>query len=284
MISWRSVGCFCVLLSLCATGVARAQTHALAWDESSTSVTGYAVTVDGVRTDYKLTPVASSGACSCSIPLPFTGGQHTVVVSAYNASGETAAPALVVGPNANAGGPYSGTVGTSIAVSGAASVDTSAGTFKTYAWQWGDGTSATSSSSASATHVYAAAGSFTLTLTVTDNAGATASTSTSVAVSALPATIPSPWQQSDIGSVGKTGGASYSSGTFTATGAGADIWGTADAFHYVYESLSGDGQIIARVVGLTNTNTYAKAGVMFRESLSAGASHVLLDLEPTGGR
>ena len=76
---------------------------------------------------------------------------------------------------------------------------------------------------------------------------------------------------------------SYSNGTFTATGAGADIWGTADAFHYVYESLSGDGQIIARVVGLTNTNAYAKAGVMFRESLSAGASHVMLDLEPTGG-
>ena len=42
----------------------------------------------------------------------------------------------------------------------------------------------------------------------------------------------SPWATQDIGAVGLTGSASYAAATktFTVTGAGADIWGTADAF------------------------------------------------------
>jgi hypothetical protein len=34
---------------------------------------------------------------------------------------------------------------------------------------------------------------------------------------------------------------------FTVSGAGADIWGTADSFHFAYTALNGDGQIVARV-------------------------------------
>src|SRR6185436_16550691 len=45
---------------------------------------------------------------------------------------------------------------------------------------------------------------------------------------------------------------------------------------------NGDGQIVARVTGLTNTNTYAKAGLMWRETTAAGAVHVILDVRPTG--
>src|SRR6185436_8901239 len=53
--------------------------------------------------------------------------------------------------------------------------------------------------------------------------------------------LPSPWQNRDIGSVGIAGSASYSGGTFTVKAAGADIWNTLDEFHYVYQTLNGDG-------------------------------------------
>jgi hypothetical protein len=36
-------------------------------------------------------------------------------------------------------------------------------------------------------------------------------------------------------------------GTFTVAGAGADIWGVADAFAYVSQPIAGDIQIVARV-------------------------------------
>ena len=54
----------------------------------------------------------------------------------------------------------------------------------------------------------------------------------------------------DVGAVGVAGSASYSNGTFTVSGSGDDVWGTADAFHYAYQSLSGDGQIVARVASV----------------------------------
>ncbi len=78
----------------------------------------------------------------------------------------------------------------------------------------------------------------------------------------------------DIGSVGAAGFASYSNGTFQVTGSGADIWGTADEFHFVYQSWSGDGTIVARVAQVSNTDVWTKAGVMIRNSLDANASHV----------
>jgi len=94
--------------------------------------------------------------------------------------------------------------------------------------------------------------------------------------------LPSPWLTQDVGAVIAAGSASYSSGVFTVNGDGADIWGTADAFRYVYQGVSGDSQIVARVTSVQNTNPYAKAGVMLRESLAAGASHVILDVRPDG--
>ena len=95
-------------------------------------------------------------------------------------------------------------------------------------------------------------------------------------------TLPSPWQNQDIGSTGQAGSSTFSSGTFTVRGAGADIWGPTDAFQFAYQTLTADGSIVARVAGVQNTNTYAKAGVMLRGSLAANSQHVILDLRPTG--
>jgi regulation of enolase protein 1 (concanavalin A-like superfamily) len=93
---------------------------------------------------------------------------------------------------------------------------------------------------------------------------------------------PSPWANQDVGIVDLDGSAAYSAGAFTISAAGADIWGTADSFNFTSQPFSGDGQIVARVTRPENTNTFAKAGVMFRETLTAGSIEVVLDLRPTG--
>ena len=129
------------------------------------------------------------------------------------------------------------------------------------------------------------AGSYALTATASDNTGLqTTSAAINITVNGTTGgTLPSPWQQQDVGSTGAAGSATVSNGAYSVLGAGADIWGTADAFHYVYQPLSGDGQITARVTGLQNTNSFAKAGVMIRETLSAGSAHAILDLKASGG-
>jgi hypothetical protein len=128
-----------------------------------------------------------------------------------------------------------------------------------------------------------AAGSYALTASATDNSGATAtSTPVSIIVNGV-TSLPAPWLQADIGSVGLTGDASFSSGVFTIRGSGSDIWDNVDAFHFVYQPLSGNGQIVARVTGVEFTDEWSKAGVMIRESLTPGSRHAAMFLTPGNG-
>ncbi|SNB47976.1 Ig-like domain-containing protein [Geobacter sp. DSM 9736] len=118
--------------------------------------------------------------------------------------------------------------------------------------------------------------SYTLTAKATDSAGRVA-TSSPVTFNILPP----PWQSGDIGSVGMPGSAAFAGGTHTVKGSGADIWGTADEFRYVYQTLTGDGQITARVASLQNTtHEYAKAGVMIRETLAADSANAMMEIKP----
>jgi|GEM_PF-608354 len=91
-----------------------------------------------------------------------------------------------------------------------------------------------------------------------------------------PSTLPSPWQSGDVGSVGVAGSADYANGVFTVKGSGSDIWFTADGFRFVYQPLNGDGTIVARVSGVQNTDPWAKAGVMIRESLTTGSTNAFM--------
>jgi hypothetical protein len=85
--------------------------------------------------------------------------------------------------------------------------------------------------------------------------------------------LPDGWEARDIGLVGAIGTTSYDGTAFSAAGAGADIWGSADAFHYTFRTLSGDGTIVARVASLSGTEAWTKVGVMIRAGTSAGAAH-----------
>jgi glucose/arabinose dehydrogenase/regulation of enolase protein 1 (concanavalin A-like superfamily) len=121
------------------------------------------------------------------------------------------------------------------------------------------------------------AGTYSLTAKATDNGGAsTISSPINITVQPAGGNLPPPWLNGDIGSVGVAGNASYSGGTFTVNGSGTDIWASVDSFQYVYQSLSGDGQIIARVASLQNTNSWAKAGLMIRETLTNNASNAAM--------
>ncbi|MBA2706487.1 MAG: hypothetical protein H0U59_01605, partial [Gemmatimonadaceae bacterium] len=86
--------------------------------------------------------------------------------------------------------------------------------------------------------------------------------------------------ESDIGSPGQAGSYTYANGSYSVQGGGSDIWNWSDQFHYVYRQLSGDGTIIARVTGVQNTHPYAKAGVMFRETLAPESKQAAVVLKP----
>lgn len=96
-------------------------------------------------------------------------------------------------------------------------------------------------------------------------------------------TLPSGWAGTDVGSPGIAGSASETSGTYSVSGSGADIWATADSFHFVANNLTGDGEIRARITSQTNTDPSAKAGVMIRNGSGAGATHATMLLTPGNG-
>ena len=91
------------------------------------------------------------------------------------------------------------------------------------------------------------------------------------------------YQSQDIGGPSLAGSFSDSTtGTITVAASGNDIWNNADQFRYAYFTLTGNGSIIAKVTTQTNTDQWAKAGVMLRDSLAAGAKHAFM-MRTAGG-
>jgi hypothetical protein len=165
-------------------------------------------------------------------------------------------------PNITSISPASGAVGTAVAITGTGFGATQGinsvslnGTASVVA-NWSDSTIV------AIVPANATSGPFSVTV------NGTSANSLSFTVTALP----SGWSDSDIGSVGVAGSANYSNGTFTVKGSGQYIWSTADSFNFAYQPLPGDGTIVARVVSVQGT-TYAQAGVMIRETLSAGSTN-----------
>ncbi len=74
-----------------------------------------------------------------------------------------------------------------------------------------------------------------------------------------------------------------SAGNIVMGGGGTDIWNTADQFRLAAKRLSGNGTIVAKVESLANTDPWAKAGVMIRESMGAGARFAAIYATPGNG-
>jgi hypothetical protein len=97
------------------------------------------------------------------------------------------------------------------------------------------------------------------------------------------------WKSSDVGAVGLSGSAFPCDDAIGVYGSGADIWGNADAFQFVSLPIAADGEISAQLTSAVQntasgaTSSYAKAGLMIRQSLDPGSPQVILDVRPGGG-
>jgi len=103
------------------------------------------------------------------------------------------------------------------------------------------------------------------------NAGGSSAASAEVSATPLNDAVANAWSHADVGAVGFSGNAGYSGGTYTLYGSGADIWTTVDSFHFLYQPLSGDGAIMARIMTQSTTAetaASAKAGIMIRDNLT----------------
>lgn len=69
--------------------------------------------------------------------------------------------------------------------------------------------------------------------------------------------------------------------TYTMSGSGRDIYLTVDGFRYWYQPINGNNlEVVAKVISQENTNNWAKAGVMIRESLAADSKFVDVVVTP----
>ncbi len=72
-------------------------------------------------------------------------------------------------------------------------------------------------------------------------------------------------------------------GTYTMSGSGADIWADSDEFHFAFKQVTGAIAIIAKVESLENTDPFAKAGVMIRDTLEPGSRNAAMFITPENG-
>jgi hypothetical protein len=93
--------------------------------------------------------------------------------------------------------------------------------------------------------------------------------------------LPAPWQVLDIGNPGITGNASVSNGAYSVSGSGT-LSGSSDSFRFLYQPMTGDGDLRARLTSLQNTTASDCAGVMIRETLTPGSKYAFLGVLPDG--
>ncbi|MFA4945905.1 MAG: Ig-like domain-containing protein, partial [Lentisphaeria bacterium] len=128
----------------------------------------------------------------------------------------------------------------------------------------------------------APAGDYSLTAMAYDNRSAvTTSSVVTVHVTVSGGILPAGWSVNESVDVGINGSTSYQDGQFNISASGMGIDGASDSFYFDYKSLTGNGQIVARVTSLQNTGAGAKAGVMMRASLDANAPCMFAGLTPS---
>jgi len=100
-----------------------------------------------------------------------------------------------------------------------------------------------------------------------------------VAIMLSPAVIAQPGifeGHGDVGTVLHPGSVEYDAAqkTYRITASGENIWGTADAFHFVWKKVSGDVSLTAEVAFATTTGEpHKKAVLMVRQSLDGDAAY-----------
>lgn len=80
-----------------------------------------------------------------------------------------------------------------------------------------------------------------------------------------------PWLSSDVGDAVKPGSLSCMNNSIIIDASGSDIWNNRDGFHYAYQYVNGDCDMVTKIESLDGTNEWAKAGLMIRENLDGGS-------------
>ncbi len=107
----------------------------------------------------------------------------------------------------------------------------------------------------------------------TDSTSVTTDAALQITVTGLPL----PWVASDIGTGMRAGTTTFNSGTFTQAGSGI-IGSTSDKLRFSYQTLTGDGEIIARISNLQNTGSSSRVGVMIRDTLAPNSKSIFMGM------
>lgn len=100
-------------------------------------------------------------------------------------------------------------------------------------------------------------------------------------VRVLPSNIPAPWKMNDIRN--DRASVTYKNGVFTIEGNGADIWGALDQFVFLNREVNGNKMISARILCQSNTDPWAKSGLIFRESADPNSKFIMISITPGNG-
>jgi len=92
--------------------------------------------------------------------------------------------------------------------------------------------------------------------------------------------VPVPWNGIDIGGPSQAGASKADNGVFTLTGVGGELAGAGDRFHFVYQSLTGDCALVARVSAGGDPGGLTAAGIMARQALASTSDFVAVTLTP----
>jgi regulation of enolase protein 1 (concanavalin A-like superfamily) len=222
---------------------------------------------------YTLTLTGASGSLSHSTTVSLT-----VNVPDFSISATPGSQSVTVGAGASFTASVSALNGFTATVSlGVSGLPSGATSSFNPASIGGSGSSTLSISTASTTPT----GTYTLTITGTSGS---LSHSATVTLTVNPVGgLPTGWSDGDVGTPSMAGSATLSGGVFTVQGGGADIWGTSDNFNYASGSVTGNVTITARVASQDNTNVWAKAGVMLRETTAANAAYAFVMVTPGKG-
>jgi hypothetical protein len=107
-----------------------------------------------------------------------------------------------------------------------------------------------------------------------------------VTLVSLESDLPAGWTATDVGAVGAEGRSSVNEdrGLYSVTGSGADVWATADEFHFLSREITGDFDFSARMAHVDDVDGWTKAGLMMREGLAANARHAFIIQTPRSER
>jgi uncharacterized protein YjdB len=213
---------------------------------------------------------------SAGLITAVAAGSATITVTTVDGA-KTATCAVTVSNVAVSGvsvSPSSATIGVGGTQQLTPTISPSNATNKNVSYSSSNSSIATVNSSGLITGV--AVGSATITVVTSDGAK-TATCAVTVTSNAI-----APWTSADVGSTALAGSATQSAGTYTIKGSGADAWDVVDAFQFVYQAVTGDMTMTARIVTEQNTNTYAKVGIDVRNALTANSSHAMNVLHANG--